>query len=248
MSRTPARFAPQVDALETRMVLSAVLTPAGYQAAHNRIAQVVDRLAATGNLAQADAALGRVVRSIPDNQALLPTLDAALAVNPVSTRTLMAGVNGFIRDHVATGDIVVPNAALRRTIGLVAPAPPPSPAPPASPPVTTPPPIVTPPGTTGTVTSASPPASLSVTIQNSVTSNLDVSFMQVVNGTRTQLTAVSIRAGATARFVPIITQSSSPIIVSAQSQSVGYWEITAPANFSQLQITYMYGKCHFYFK
>ena len=242
MPRTPARFAPQADALESRLVLSAVLTPAEYAAARNRIAQVVDRLAATGNVAQADAALGRAVRSIPDAAALLPTLDAALATNPVTTRTLMAGVNGFIRDHVATGDIAVPNAALRRKIGLVAPA-----NPPASLPVTIVAPTAAAPPT-GLVAPASSPAALSVSILNSVTSNLDVSFTQVVNGTRTELTGVSIRAGATARFVPVITQNSSPIIVSAQSQSVGYWEVTAPANFSQLKIQYVYGRCYFYFK
>ena len=244
MPRTPSRFTPQADALETRMVLSAVLTPAGYEAARNRIAQVVHQLVATGNLVRADAAIERAVRSIPDSAALVPTLDVALATKPVSTRILMTSVNNFLRDHVATGDIVVPNAALRRTIGVVAPATPPS-SPPATVVVTTTPPQTT----TGPVAPATPPASLSVSILNSVTnSNLDVRFTQVVNGTRTQLTGVFIRAGATARFIPVITQSQSPIIVSVQSPSVGYWEIVAPANFSQLEIRYMYGKCYFYFK
>ena len=249
MPRTSARLTPQADALETRMVLSAVLTPAEYGAARNQIAQVVNRLAATGNEAQADAALARAVRTIPASAALLPTLDAALATNPVSTRTLMADVNTFLRDHVATGYIVVPNAALRRTIGVVTPAPPPS-SPPVSPVVPTPPsPPTTGPAAPATPPApASPPASLSVNILNSVNSNIDVSFTQVVNGTRTQLTGVSIRVGATARFVPVITQNSSPITVSAQSPSIGYWEITAPANFSQLEIKYMYGTCYFYFK
>ncbi len=243
MPRISARFTPQADALETRMVLSAVLTPAGYEAARTQIAQVVNRLAATGNLARADAALPRAVRTIPDSAALLPTLDADLATNPVSTRTLMADVNTFVRNHVATGDIVVPNAALRRTIGVVAPA-----TPPASVPVT--PVVPTPPSqpSPSPGAPATPPVSFSVNIINSVNSNLDVSFTQVVNGTRTQLTGVSITANDTARFVPVITQNSSPITVSAQSQSVGYWEIIAPANFSQLQIKYMYGKCYFYFQ
>lgn len=244
MPSHPARFAPRVDALETRMVPSAVLTPAGYGAARDRIAQVVDRLAATGDVARADAALERAVRTIPDNRALLPALDAALTTDRVTTRTLMAGVNGFIRDRVATGDIVVPNAALRRTIGVVAPT-----APPPSLPVGVGVSSAPPRGTTGPI--APPPAptppSLSVSIQNSVTSDLDVSFTQVVNGTRVQLTGVSIRAGATARFVPIITQNSSPITVSVRGRSIGYWEITAPADFSQLQIKSIYGRCYFYF-
>ena len=243
MPRNSSRFTPQADLLEARMVLSAVLTPAGYEAAHNGIAQAVSRLAATGNVARADAALARAVQSIPDSAALLPTLDAAVATNPVTTRTLMADVNTFLRAEVATGDIVVSNAALRRTIGLVAATPP------SSPPVTTAPPSTPSPPTTGSGTPATPPASLSVSIFNAVTnSDLNVSFTQVVNGVRTQLTGVFVRAGTTASFVPIITQSSSPITVSAQSPSVGYWQITAPTNFTQLEIKSMNGKCYFYFE
>lgn len=241
MPRTSARFRPQAAALESRLVLSTVLTPAAYEAARGRIVQAVARFAATGNEAQSDVALARAVRTIPAGAALLPTLDAALEAGRARPRAaaVVADVNGFLRDRIATGEIAVPNPALRRKLGLVAPSPPPVVV--GSPPPATP----RPPGPTAPP--AAPPASFTVGVRNSTTSALDVQFTQVVNGVRTQLTDVAIRARTTAPFVGVVRQNSSPITVSAQSPSVGYWEVVAPAEFSQLDITYMNGRCYFYF-
>ena len=237
------RFAPQVVSLEARMVLSAAnLTPAAYEAARGRIVEAAHRLAVTGDLDRADANLERAVRTIPQGGALLPTLEAEAASGPASPRILVNSLNDFIRDRVTTGDITVSSPALRKVLGIT---PPVAPTPPAAPTPTPPSPGP------GLPSSGSPtPSSLSVNIFNSISnSSIYVSFSQVVNGVRTQLTGVSIGAGVTARFVPIITQNSSPILVSAQNQStIGYWETTAPASFSQLKIAYLGGRGQFYFR
>lgn len=229
------RFTPRADALETKLVLSAgSLTPAGYQAARVGIVQVVHRLEATGNVVQAEVGLGRAVRTIPGGGDLLPTLDAEVSSGDVAARTLLGSLDDFIRDRAATGDILL-KGSLRKTLGPVAPSPDPTaPAPP-------------PPGPAGGAPTAPTPASLTVNITNATTSQVYVSFTQVVGGVRTELTGVAVGSGVTARFVPIITRNSTPITVSFQSPSLGYWEILAPADFSQLRLAYTAGRGQFFF-
>ena len=232
------KFTPRAEALEAKMVLSAgSLTPAGYQAARVGIVQAVQRLEATGNLVQADVALGRAVRTIPDGGGLLPTLQAEAASGDVAARTLLGSLDDFIRDRVAAGDIVL-KGSLRKTLAPTSP----SPAPLAPAPT-----VPGPSGPSGPSAPTPTPASLSVNIANATTSPLYVSFTQVVDGVRTELTGTSVGPGVTARFVPIVTRNSSPITVSFQSRTLGYWQIVAPADFGQLRIAYYYNRGQFFF-
>lgn len=231
------KFTPRADALEAKLVLSAGgLTPAGYEAARGRIVQAVQRLEATGNLVQAEAALGRAVRTIPGGGALLPTLDAEVASADVAARTLLGSLDDFIRDRVASGEIVL-KGSLRRTLGPAV----------ASPAPAVPGPAVPGRASPGSSTTAPTPASLTVNIANGTTSQLYVSFTQVVNGVRTELTGTAVGSGVTARFVPIITRNSTPITVSFQSPTLGYWQVVAPANFGQLRVAYYDGRGQFFF-